>query len=99
MHNFINFIFIHLECWDGEPNNRPTIHEVAKRLKTITLQSNMPTYQSQNENFDVNKNVIFNNIKNLSHRELSQLIQNFDKMNTKEVIESLIPISRQVIDK
>ena len=93
--------FIHLECWDGEPKNRPSMHRVVKRLKTIILQSDMSIYQPQNENFDnatANKNVILNNIKNLSHGKLSQLIQNFDKMGTKEIIESLTP-SRQIIDK
>ena len=74
-------IFIYLECWDGEPNNRPTMSEVVERLKTIILQSNMTIYQPQDfDNETTNNNVILNNS---SHEELSQLIQNFVKMNTK----------------
>src|ERR1051325_8463884 len=71
MHNFI-----HLECWDGEPNNRPTMNEVVKRL--IISQSDMTIYQLQNENFDNAtasiKNVVSNNIIENFERDLSVVV-------------------------
>jgi TPR repeat protein len=30
-----------LECWDGEPDNRPTMQEVVRKLTTIILQKNV----------------------------------------------------------
>src|SRR5947209_6638159 len=35
-----------LECWDGKPDNRPSMHEVSKRLETIISQlGDAATYQ------------------------------------------------------
>src|SRR5690242_5703376 len=64
----------------------------------------MAICQPQNENSDnksdaIGKNIDLNNIKNQSHGELSQLIQNFDRMNTKEIVESLTQTSGQNTDK
>ncbi|RGB42635.1 hypothetical protein C1646_750678 [Rhizophagus diaphanus] len=30
---------LYIECWDGEPCNRPTINQVVERLKTILMKS------------------------------------------------------------
>ena len=74
-----------------------SLHErLLKKLKYAIHQS------LQNEdsvNAIENKNMIINNIKNSLHKELSQLIQNFIKMNTIEIVESMISISEQIIDK
>ena len=97
------YIYFLLECWDDEPDNRPNIHEVVERLNPIISQSNIPNYQQQNENFDkitdqiASKNISLNSNENSSHGKLSEVIQNFDKMNTEEIIESMTSISKQII--
>ncbi|CAB5381444.1 unnamed protein product [Rhizophagus irregularis] len=30
-----NYIKLYTDCWDGEPDNRPTIDQVAERLKAM----------------------------------------------------------------
>src|SRR5436190_19359317 len=98
------YIFL-LECWDDEPDNRPSIYEVVERLNPMISQSNIPNYQQQNENFDkitdqiASKNISLNSNENSSHGELSQIIQNFDKMNTEEIIESMTSTGKQNFDK
>ena len=83
----IYFIYL-LECWDGEPNNRPLMHEVAKRLKMIISQSNTTIYQKQNN--DVSKQIpsenktLYSSAETSSHGELSQMIENFHNMDTKK---------------
>ena len=53
-----------LECWDDEPDNRPTIYEVVERLSVMISQSDKPICQQQNENIDkiadqvANKNIL-----------------------------------------
>ena len=99
------YIYFLLECWDDEPDNRPNIHEVVERLNPIISQSNIPNYQQQNENFYkitdqiASKNISLNSIENSSHGELSQIIQNFDKMNTEEIVESMTSTSKQIISQ
>src|SRR5436190_1654184 len=53
-------------------------------------QSNISNYQQQNENFDKITIDQIANVESSSHVELSQIIQYFDKINIKEIIESTI---------
>ncbi|UZO03576.1 uncharacterized protein OCT59_023980 [Rhizophagus irregularis] len=50
----IDYEKLYTECWDGEPDNRPPMNEVVKRLKTIVYQRNENidniTYQISNAN-------------------------------------------------
>src|SRR6266498_1663365 len=102
---YIYCIYFLLECWDDEPDNRPNIHEVVERLNPIISQSNIPNYQQQNENFDkitdqiTSKNISLNSIENSSHGELSQMIQDFDKMNMEEIVGPMTSTSKQNFDK
>jgi hypothetical protein len=66
------FIYI-LECWDGEPDKRPSIIEVVKKLKKFTPQSNMLKVIEEND------------IKNsTSHEKSSQLINTFTQAEERE---------------
>ena len=70
-------MYYYLECWDGEPYNRPTMRDVVERLKSIILKSTMKIYQRKNENIYnivnqnqiTNGNITLNIIENLSSRE------------------------------
>src|SRR5581483_8514033 len=80
------------------------MNEVTKRLKAIISQQSMAICQPQNKNLDnksdtTGKNVDLDSIRNPSYGDLSQFIRNFDRMSTKEIIESLTPENRLIIDK
>ncbi|CAB4477961.1 unnamed protein product [Rhizophagus irregularis] len=85
---------LHSECWDAEPDNRPTINQVLERLKAFITkttenhqtESNLQsTPSSDGQNFN-SINIDTSNINNSLHEEMSQIIKNFDKMNTKEMV-------------
>ncbi|CAB4479807.1 unnamed protein product [Rhizophagus irregularis] len=70
----IDYEKLYTECWDGEPDNRPSINEVVKRLKTITHQQNENinniTYQISNENStslnELNEESLINNYTSIN---------------------------------
>ena len=95
-YNFIMFTELNfiIECWDGEPDNRPTIYQVVAQLKAIiTTTENIQSSSKQELNLN-NVGALSTNINSESQGELSRLIQNFDKMNTKE-IDSIVVSSKQ----
>jgi TPR repeat protein len=86
-----------LECWNGEPDKRPTINQVVERLKEIITKTNIVTENYQTElnlqsvstdgqkfnptNIDPSSNSDNHSL----HGEMSHFIQNFNKMSTKEI--------------
>ena len=46
-----NFDLYPLECWDGEPDNRPTIYQVIARLKAIFTKTDIITESFQSKLF------------------------------------------------
>ncbi|EXX64757.1 uncharacterized protein OCT59_007099 [Rhizophagus irregularis] len=72
-----DYIKIYTECWNGEPDNRPTINQVVERLKEIIAKMNITTENNISASL---------NTDNSLHGEMSQIIQNFNKMNTKEIV-------------
>ncbi|GES87937.1 kinase-like domain-containing protein [Rhizophagus clarus] len=47
----VDYENLYIECWNGEPENRPSMNEVVERLRTIIHQQNDNiTYQISNEN-------------------------------------------------
>src|SRR6266496_3510342 len=88
-----------LDCWNNEPDNRPTMSQVVARL-TKTNEN----YQMSNHNhlpdkqeFNTNNTDTSSSINDSLHGELYQIIHNFNKMNTKE-IESLMS-SNQIVNE
>src|SRR3954468_21433542 len=48
------YIYTFLECWDGEPDNRPAMNQVASRLKEIIEKTNIITEYYQIDNYELN---------------------------------------------
>ncbi|GBC32707.2 hypothetical protein RIR_jg12102.t1 [Rhizophagus irregularis DAOM 181602=DAOM 197198] len=88
-----NYIKIYTECWDNEPDNRPTINQVLERIKEIITKTtenhqtelNLQSISTDEQNFNL-INIDTSNINNSLHGEMSQIIENFDKMNTKDIV-------------
>jgi hypothetical protein len=82
-------LYLFLECWDGEPDNRPTIYQVVAQLKAIIIKTELITgnLQSKKE-LNSNNDESSLNAKNSSQGEPSTY-PNFDKMNTKNTKESV----------
>ncbi|CAB4415545.1 unnamed protein product [Rhizophagus irregularis] len=88
-----NYIKIYTECWDTKPDNRPTIDQVLERLKAIITKTtenyqtelNLQSTSTDGQNFNP-INIDNLNIGNSLNGEMSQIIENFDKMNTKEMV-------------
>ncbi|CAB5377685.1 unnamed protein product [Rhizophagus irregularis] len=49
-----NYIKIYTECWDNEPENRPTINQVVTRLKGELSQNNKSNLDEQVDNEKIN---------------------------------------------
>ncbi|CAB4415336.1 unnamed protein product [Rhizophagus irregularis] len=86
------------ECWNGEPDNRPTINQVAERLKAIITKTNIMTENqivlnlrstlTNEHKFNSTNNNTSSNTDDSLHGEMSEIIQNFDKINTKVIVST-----------
>ncbi|UZO03826.1 uncharacterized protein OCT59_024227 [Rhizophagus irregularis] len=76
------YVKIYTKCWDGEPDNRPTIYQVVDWLNAIITKTDVII-----ENHQMSNEQEFN-------EDLTQLIQNFDKINIKE-IDPMVILSKQ----
>ncbi|CAB5303329.1 unnamed protein product [Rhizophagus irregularis] len=79
------YVTIYTKCWDGEPDNRPTIYQVVDWLKALITKTDIITENPQLSNEqEINEAPPLSTNNSELQGELSQLIQNFDKMDTKE---------------
>ena len=79
-----------LECWNGKPDNRPTIQQIVIKLKAILLKENIITDNDQNNNYGGKNRITeehkINLIPNTANtnslqRKSSQTIQDLDSMD------------------
>ncbi|POG69818.1 kinase-like domain-containing protein, partial [Rhizophagus irregularis DAOM 181602=DAOM 197198] len=90
-----DYIKIYTDCWNLEPDNRPTINQVVDKLRTIITKENIiiKDFHLYDDKKDIqlsnNQQPILDEVSsedfNSLHGELSQVIQNFNMMNTKEM--------------
>jgi TPR repeat protein len=81
---FLNHKVIYLDCWNYEPDDRPTINQVVAKLNAI-ISADIQLLQLIKSNIKVPENII----SYLLHEKMSQTIQNFSKMNIKEIGPSI----------
>ncbi|CAB4438280.1 unnamed protein product [Rhizophagus irregularis] len=76
-----DYIKIYNDCWNNEPDNRPTANQVVEKLNEIILKENIKVSSEQQNIAEISENIIDNSL----HGEMSQVIKNFYKMNTEEI--------------
>jgi hypothetical protein len=87
-----DFLFV-VDCWNIEPDNRPTINQVVDELKVIITKENIIIKDSQLCNdLDVEDSENANSL----HGDLSQIIQNFNMINLKEIEPSMLSSNHQI---
>ncbi|GBC22533.2 kinase-like domain-containing protein [Rhizophagus irregularis DAOM 181602=DAOM 197198] len=93
-----NYVEIYTKCWDGEPDNRPNIYQVVDRLKEMITKTDAIAniLQSLDKHEFSKASLSINGLE--SQRELSQLIQNFNKINTKEIDPMIVLTQHFVAD-
>ncbi|GBC02719.1 hypothetical protein RclHR1_04780006 [Rhizophagus clarus] len=90
-----DYIKVYADCWNNEPNNRPTINQLVTKLNTI-----VSNFQHNNFNLNVplsSKQLLKPNIEiseyindnNNLHEKICQIIQNFSRINMKELEPSI----------
>ncbi|CAB4379616.1 unnamed protein product [Rhizophagus irregularis] len=82
-----DYVNLYTECWNGEPDNRPSMHEVVERLKTFISNSNIQTnHHQQNDNTKVKRIQPLNttsdeNSSNKGWSQMIQMLQNLDSID------------------
>ncbi|PKC10767.1 kinase-like protein [Rhizophagus irregularis] len=96
-----NYIKLYTGCWDGEPDNRPTIDQVVAKTSVITENHQVKSDLQLSDEQDINSTNVntSSSVSNSYHRELSQIIQNFDKMNTKEISANEQIIKKSILSE
>ncbi|GBC43022.2 kinase-like domain-containing protein [Rhizophagus irregularis DAOM 181602=DAOM 197198] len=80
-----DYIKIYTDCWNNEPDNRPTINQVVAKLNAIILEESDQLSSEQQNIVEAPRNIINNSL----HGEMSQFIQNFNNMNTEGMDTSI----------
>ncbi|PKY45422.1 kinase-like protein [Rhizophagus irregularis] len=76
---------LYTECWNSEPDDRPIMVDVVKRLKLIISRSDTII---KNKNFLIpNDNIDYISIKNSSRKSTSHLIRNLRDLEKIEKVE------------
>ncbi|CAB4396023.1 unnamed protein product [Rhizophagus irregularis] len=87
----IEYANLYSDCWNSEPDNRPSIFEVVKRLKTFIPPSNIEV-----DNLKVIEDMDIKNSSSYKKSEVIQIIQNFENTNknTSNKIDNINEIKK-----
>ncbi|RGB32012.1 hypothetical protein C1646_655336 [Rhizophagus diaphanus] len=87
-----DYVKIYTMCWDGEPDNRPTINQVVLQLRQLMISSTDHQIQKDSMPIDISVNSL--------HGDLSQLIQNFNEINRRSTdMISLALSDHELVDE
>ncbi|EXX66399.1 Ste20p [Rhizophagus irregularis DAOM 197198w] len=92
---FEDYIKIYTDCWNNEPDDRPTINQVVTKLNAIISDfkqndSNANIQLSSEKLLKSNIEVPEKIIDNSLHEKMSQVIQTFSRINIKEIEPSIL---------
>ncbi|GBC05381.1 hypothetical protein RclHR1_00620021 [Rhizophagus clarus] len=99
-----NYIKLYSDCWDGEPDNRPTMKQVVDRLRAMITNTSIIAENHQiksglQSSDEQEYNPTTSSVSNSSHGVLTRVIQNFDKMNTNEIISTLTSEQKNILSQ
>ncbi|CAB4404697.1 unnamed protein product [Rhizophagus irregularis] len=97
-----DYVKIYKDCWDGEPDNRPTINQVVTELQVIISKDSSTNIQVlSDKQINVNTSEVTNNdtIDNSLHGEMSQFIQHFNKINMSEIVSSTSSSNKTILSE
>ncbi|POG67829.1 kinase-like domain-containing protein, partial [Rhizophagus irregularis DAOM 181602=DAOM 197198] len=97
------YVKIYTDCWNDEPEERPTASKVLERLKAVNLNLivsedyQVDQVNSNNSSKNISKNI--SDAFSSRHGKLSDFINNFDLISTNADIDLLVLTSKNVIPK
>ncbi|EXX72240.1 uncharacterized protein OCT59_024004 [Rhizophagus irregularis] len=80
-----DYVKIYTDCWNNDPNDRPTINQVVEKLNAIILKEDIQVPNKQQNVLKFHENIV----NNSSYGKMSQIIQNFSKIIIKEIEPSI----------
>ncbi|RGB27595.1 kinase-like domain-containing protein, partial [Rhizophagus diaphanus] len=80
-----DYVEIYTDCWNIEPNNRPTINQVVEKLNAIIKKESTNLSNLSNEQQKIFEIPIKTINRSLHVEYMSQIIQNFNRINIKEI--------------
>ncbi|EXX52387.1 kinase-like domain-containing protein [Rhizophagus irregularis DAOM 181602=DAOM 197198] len=102
----VEYSNLYIECWDNDPDNRPTISQVVDKLKSMNPTINVsPIDQQAVDTFQTFSKLQSNSnsIKSVNttgfHGELSQMMQNFNNLNIEEMIVEPLTTRSLIVNK
>ncbi|PKK64692.1 kinase-like protein [Rhizophagus irregularis] len=89
----IDYSNLYIECWSFEPDDRPDMIQVVAKLKEIITKS-----VNCEQSLSIQQ---FNNVENIhiNDNNLLQVIQNFDKIDIKEIEPNTQNINKYIFEE
>ncbi|RGB36249.1 hypothetical protein C1646_697668 [Rhizophagus diaphanus] len=97
-----NYSSLYIECWNGEPDNRPTMSQVVAKIKAIVTNSSIITEDYQTFDLTLNHSLIKNkqqfNIDPSTADDLSHEV-NFNRISIREVEPTIQNINENIYEE
>ncbi|RGB36917.1 kinase-like domain-containing protein [Rhizophagus diaphanus] len=93
-----NYRKLYTDCWDGEPDKRPTIGQVVKSLKEIMNTKSISITGNQQEINPTNI-ITSSNASSASNSYNGDIFQNFNRPNEKDILISITTNEQSISSK